>query len=888
MVSSTFSDLERHRAELMKALRKEKLFPIGMEDYVPVPGDDIISSSLNMVREGTAYIGLISQRYGQVIECDTRNPHGYSVSRLEFEEAQRLGLPILVFVMSDEHPGSRKDFETDAEKIRKLEAYRERAKEGRIYVPFDSPEDFIQKAIHAVASLRRHLNEQSQPALPPKATPRDHDHSPQKFDFVPRPPAFYAEPAYIGSHAFVGRKAQLDTLSDWASPADPHPLLLFEAIGGTGKSMLTWEWTTRHATTVRGDWAGRFWYSFYEKGAIMADFCRRALAYITGQPFDDFRKMKTAELAELLLRQLRARPWLLVLDGLERVLVAYHRYDAAQLLDEEAGTTDKIAQRDPCAAIRPEDDDLLRALAAAAPSKLLLTTRLTPRGLLNAANQPIPGVLRERLPGLRPADAEALLRSCGVTGTSGSIQNFLQSHCDCHPLVTGVLAGLINDYLPDRGNFDTWSADPDHGGQLNLADLDLVQKRNHILHTALAALPEKSRQLLSTLSLLSEAVDYTTLSALNPHLPPEPEEVAEPTKPEVGWRWQFMTDVEKRKRREKYLVAVRLYEEYKLAIEARLQSPEFRRAPRELASTIRDLEHRGLVQYAPQAQRYDLHPVVRGITAGALLQEERDHFGQRVVDHFSQQLHRPYEEAESLEDVRHDLHVVRTLVQMGRREQACDVYVGALAAALLYNLEAHAEVLSIMRPFFPHSWSIAPDDLEEWKASYLLKGVALAMSVGGEWEEAVAATGTALLIAFRQKNWGRVQLDLSALAFCYCDLSRFACSDRLLLLSLDIASFNDDDEALFLTRIIRMRHLTMVGLWQDAEAIWRLLDPMGRDWDRHITRPGSAELRYAALQLCQGTLLEDHLLHAEQLSRAGKNRIGIRALHGLRGEWHLD
>jgi hypothetical protein len=38
---------------------------------------------------------------------------------------------------------------------------------------------------------------------------------------------------------------------------------LFDAIGGSGKSMLTWEWTTEHATQVRADWAGRFWYSFY-------------------------------------------------------------------------------------------------------------------------------------------------------------------------------------------------------------------------------------------------------------------------------------------------------------------------------------------------------------------------------------------------------------------------------------------------------------------------------------------------------------------------------------------------------------------------------------------------------------------------------------------------
>ena len=143
-----------------------------------------------------------------------------------------------------------------------------------------------------------------------------------------------------------------------------------------------------------------------------------------------------------------------------------------------------------------------------------------------------PGLFVCRCLGLRPPDAEALLRACGVRGNSQNIQHYLKNHCDCHPLVTGVLAGLINDYLPDRGNFDAWAEDATYGGQLNLAALDLVQKRNHILHTALAALSDKSRQLLSTLALISEAVDYPILSALNPHLPPAPNEVEEPEDPE--------------------------------------------------------------------------------------------------------------------------------------------------------------------------------------------------------------------------------------------------------------------------------------------------------------------------------------------------------------------
>ena len=80
-------------------------------------------------------------------------------------------------------------------------------------------------------------------------------------------------------------------------------------------------------------------------------------------------------------------------------------------------------------------------------------------------------------------------------------------------MVTGIIAGLVNDYLPARSDFDRWSTDPKHGGGLDVGELDLVQKLNHVLHAAIAVLPDAERQLLSTLALLSEAVDYLTLSA---------------------------------------------------------------------------------------------------------------------------------------------------------------------------------------------------------------------------------------------------------------------------------------------------------------------------------------------------------------------------------------
>jgi tetratricopeptide (TPR) repeat protein len=881
MVSSTFTDLVGHRRALIKAINGQQLKPNVMENDSAKPGVDVLDSSLQMVRDASAYVGVISHKYGQIPDDPVRNPSGLSLTELEFNEAVASRRPILLFLMGDGHRVKRGDVEIDPGKIAKLNAFRERAKRmgpdsavPRVYKVFENLSEFKDAAAQSVAELRRYLD------ASPAPEPED--------DLIPAPPVLYAEPPYIGSHTFVGREAQLATLSDWAASADPHPVLLFEAIGGTGKSMLTWEWTTNHAAIVRPDWAGRFWYSFYEKGSVMADFCRRALAYMTGRPLRDFRGKRTVELSDLLLRKLRARPWLLVLDGLERVLVAYHRIDAAQLADEEAGGSDAIVRRDPCAAIRPEDDDLLRALASAAPSKVLITSRLIPRVLLNQSSQAIPGVRHEHLPGLRPADAEALLRSCGVTGTSAAMQSFLQSHCDCHPLVTGALAGLIHDYLPGRGNFDRWAEDPNGGPSLNLSALDLVQKRNHILRAAIGALPEKGRQLLSTFALLSEAIDFNTLSALNPHLPPEPEKVEEPEHSESSSRWKRLSDDEKEAWRQRYEEQLERRREYESAVEERRQSVAFRDAPQELENTVRDLERRGLLQYDRQSGRYDLHPVVRGVTAGGLGQKEREGYGQLVVDYFSRQSHNPYENAETLEDIGHGLHLVRTFLQMGRHQQAVDAYRGDLANALVFNLEAYATTLALLRPFFRNGWVTLPDSVDQSSASYLANYAGLALDGLDEPREALAAYGAGLYADLGDGDWRSVTVGLSNISYTLRSQNRIAAEGRCRQLELKVAGLTNDNEKVFVARLHYFHWLSLVGRKADAEQIWSLLDPMGRDWSRPVYRLGMAEALLARFRFTQGTLQEADLLRAETLAKEGQDRRVIRDLHQLRGEWHLE
>lgn len=167
MVSSTFTDLEEHRAELIEIIDRYGLKPIVMEHDSAKPDADVIDSSLAMVKDASAYVGIIAKKYGQTPTCVERNPNGVSITELEFDEAQRLQRPILLFIMGAKHLVLESQIEPKAAKKKKLNAFRERAKRmgpdsevHRVYATFESLEEFKEKAAQSVAELRRYFDEQ--------------------------------------------------------------------------------------------------------------------------------------------------------------------------------------------------------------------------------------------------------------------------------------------------------------------------------------------------------------------------------------------------------------------------------------------------------------------------------------------------------------------------------------------------------------------------------------------------------------------------------------------------------------------------------------------------------------------------------------------------------
>src|SRR5689334_20711540 len=174
MISSTFEDFKQHREALIGAIIGQGLHPIAMEHDSARPAGTVIDSSLQKVRDGAAYIGIIGARYGNIPESVEHNPEGLSLTELEFREARDLGRPILLFIMGPDHDVKQRDVENDPAKRHKLEGFRAEAKRSltgsrihRVYKIFNSLSEFEAAAIHAVAELRRLLDAQTAEAVRP-------------------------------------------------------------------------------------------------------------------------------------------------------------------------------------------------------------------------------------------------------------------------------------------------------------------------------------------------------------------------------------------------------------------------------------------------------------------------------------------------------------------------------------------------------------------------------------------------------------------------------------------------------------------------------------------------------------------------------------------------
>jgi formylglycine-generating enzyme required for sulfatase activity len=149
-VSSTFIDLEGHRAALKTALEKARYDVECMEKYTAFDQRPL-DRCLADVAATDVYVLLIAHRYGY--RPPENNPQRRSITQLEYEQASRHNKPRLVFTVNTDHDWKPKWIDS-GEAATDLAAFRAEVEASHGVNRFTTPDQLASLVLQALQALR--------------------------------------------------------------------------------------------------------------------------------------------------------------------------------------------------------------------------------------------------------------------------------------------------------------------------------------------------------------------------------------------------------------------------------------------------------------------------------------------------------------------------------------------------------------------------------------------------------------------------------------------------------------------------------------------------------------------------------------------------------------
>lgn len=153
-VGSTFEDLKDYRQAVQNELMRLEAIVKGMELFGSTPNTPL-DECLKKVNESKIYIGIFAMRYGSIEEDSQK-----SFTQLEFEEAQRLSLPSLIYIIDENNQPVLPKYVDTGEKAKKLSDLKEYLKKNFVVSYFTSPDDLARKIANDLPHVIEEITEQ--------------------------------------------------------------------------------------------------------------------------------------------------------------------------------------------------------------------------------------------------------------------------------------------------------------------------------------------------------------------------------------------------------------------------------------------------------------------------------------------------------------------------------------------------------------------------------------------------------------------------------------------------------------------------------------------------------------------------------------------------------
>ena len=456
---------------------------------------------------------------------------------------------------------------------------------------------------------------------------------------------------------FTGRVAERAMLTQWLNDDTENRLFILRALGGFGKSALTWYWLTHDVNPET--WTKVVFWSFYEGDASFEHFIEETLKYLKLEVPQGQRPQ-----VDELLNAMQSQKILLIMDGFERVLRLYASMNAAYQSDEEQIEENQLDCKDINA------EWFLKGICSNPniKSKVLMTTRLTPRAV-KPRGELLQGCREEKLEAMHKEDAVEFFHKQKIKGTHAEIESACAPY-GYHPLSLRILTGLIINNRDTPGDITVAES-------LDITD-DIIQNKHHVLEVSYSTLSLEQQKLLSNIACFRSPVGYSALKVIS-------------------------------------------------GVPLRKRSKTKNNAARNLNDDLQTLETQCLLQWDRNANRYDLHPIVRRFAYDQLTTPDRTAAHTRLVNYF-EAVPKP-EKVEKLEDLAPVIELYHHMVGAGNLDEALDLYYHRLWHKIYYQFGSYQLEIELLRALIPDGEDkplrLESEDAQAWTLNELANAYSL-------------------------------------------------------------------------------------------------------------------------------------------------------------------
>ncbi len=522
--------------------------------------------------------------------------------------------------------------------------------------------------------------------------------------FIPHP--------YPIQEKFTGRIAMRTKLTKWLT-LDKHPVFIIRAIGGMGKSALSWIWfkhdvfgeslpgfeeETAESECCRLDEdrkpVGAIWWSFYEEKANFTLFLQNTGKKIFAND-KDYNELSDRDKLDRIYDFFHSNPFLIIFDGIERALRSYKEFSPSYKKQKST-----IERRDrEC--IDPNLEKFLERMAAEGGlSKLLMTTRVTPLIL-----DGLGGVKEEVLERMEKEEAVNFFRKYDVKNIRSEIEGLCKG-VNYIPLCLRILAGALS--TNPKYNIDVTKLSED-------VDLAKIAKQkhdknkiNHILEFSERFISEKNEQLKDLMCLISAfrtKVPYNALKVVT-----EDEELED------------------------------------------------------LSENLNGLIDRGLLFYDPILVSYEMHPEVKDYYYDII--ENKVEIHQKLRKYFAS-VPEP-EKIETIDDLEPVIELYHHTVKAGMHKEALILFYDKLHDHFHYKFGAYLLTIELLTEYVEQF-----EYIEDIKYSELFEDLTRAFSIIGKLRDSLKWSLRAIDICEKSKDKQRLAEILIYLAWSQIALGDF-------------------------------------------------------------------------------------------------------------------